>query len=177
MIKIEDLDFELFIPEDKLLIRVKELAKAINADYNGKNPILLAVLNGSFMFMSDICKEISLAADVSFIKLASYSGTKSTGTITPLLGLSKSLKGRDVVIIEDIVDTGKSMAYLLDLIKRENPKSVEIASLLVKPEALKENVTIKYRGFDIPDLFVVGYGLDYCGKGRNLRHLYQKREK
>ncbi|MBD3629229.1 hypoxanthine phosphoribosyltransferase [Cyclobacterium sp.] len=177
MIKIEDLDFELFIPEDKLLIRVKELAKAINVDYYGKNPILLAVLNGSFMFMSDICKEINLTADVSFIKLASYSGTKSTGNITPLLGLSESLKDRDVVIIEDIVDTGQSMVYLLDLIKRENPKSVEIASLLVKPEALKESVTIKYRGFDIPDLFVVGYGLDYCGKGRNLRHLYQKREK
>lgn len=177
MIKIKDLDFELFIPENKLLVRVKELANAINEDYNGKNPILLAVLNGSFMFMSDICKEINLAADVSFIKLASYSGTKSTGTISSLVGLSESLIDRDVVIVEDIVDTGRSMVYLLDLINRENPRSVEIASLLVKPEALKESVHIKYRGFDIPDLFVVGYGLDYCGKGRNLRHLYQKREK
>jgi len=177
MIKIEDLYFELFIPEEQLLEKVSTLAEAVNKDYSGKNPILLAVLNGSFMFMSDICKDIDLEVDVSFIKLASYSGTRSTGLVTSLLGLNTSLKDKDVIIIEDIVDTGKSMVFLMDLIQRENPKSVEIVSLLVKPDALEEDVSIKYRGFDIPDLFVVGYGLDYCGKGRNIRHLYQKKEK
>ncbi|SHM59561.1 hypoxanthine phosphoribosyltransferase [Cyclobacterium lianum] len=177
MIKIEDLSFELFIPEEKLLKRVKELAAAINQDYYGKSPILLAVLNGSFMFMSDICKEINLEAEITFVKLASYSGTKSTGNVNNLLGIGQSLKDREVIVIEDIIDTGKSMRHLLDLIRPEKPASVHIASLLVKPDALQEEIDIRYRGFDIPDLFVVGYGLDYCGKGRNLRQLYQKTEK
>jgi len=176
MIKIKDLFFAPFITEAQLLSRVNELGTEINEDYRGKSPVLVAVLNGSFMFMSDICKAIDLPIGITFVKIASYSGTQSTGKVRSLLGLECDLSGKDVIIIEDIVDTGKSMCYLLDQLGRENPRSVEIASLLLKPTALQENLRIRYIGFEIPDLFVVGYGLDYSGQGRNLRSLYQKTE-
>lgn len=173
MIQLKHLVFEQFLKEAVLLKRVKELANAINHDYQGKNPIFLAVLNGSFMFMSDICKEVTVDVTVSFIKIASYSGVKSEGKVRDLIGLEESLQGRDVLIVEDIVDTGTSMSHLLETINAENPKSVEVVSLLTKPEALKKPIDIKYVGFEIPDLFVVGYGLDFEGLGRNLRDLYQ----
>jgi hypoxanthine phosphoribosyltransferase len=173
MIQLKHLVFEPYLKEEILLKRVKELAGAINQDYQGKNPIFLAVLNGSFMFMSDICKEVSVDVTVSFIKIASYSGVKSEGKVRDLIGLEESLEGKDVIIVEDIVDTGTSMSHLLDAISVKNPKSVEVVSLLTKPEALKKSINIKYVGFEIPDLFVVGYGLDYEGLGRNLRDLYQ----
>lgn len=176
MIKINDLFFAPLIPEAQLLNRVNELAAEITTDYRGKSPVLVAVLNGSFMFMSDICKAIDLPIGITFVKIASYSGTKSTGEVRQLLGLEVDLSGKDVIIVEDIVDTGKSMAYLLDLLNRENPRSLEIVSLLLKPAALQEDLQIRYIGFEIPDLFVVGYGLDYSGQGRNLRSLYQKTE-
>lgn len=155
---------------------MNQLAVAINEDYKDKPLVILAVLNGSFMFMSDICKAIDLPIEVSFVKIASYSGTQSTGNVRQLLGLDTDLEGKNVLIVEDIVDTGKSMAYLLDLIRSSKPASLEIVSLFVKPDALKEKIHIQYTGFEIPDLFVIGYGLDYKGQGRNLRQLYQKTE-
>lgn len=176
MIKIHDLFFKPFISEEQLVNRVNQLADAINEDYKGKSLVILAVLNGSFMFMSDICKAIDLPMEVSFVKLASYSGTQSTGNVRVLMGLDTDLEGKDVLIVEDIVDTGKSMSYLLDLLGSSNPASLEIASLFLKPDALKERIRIRYTGFEIPDLFVIGYGLDYKGQGRNLRQLYQKTE-
>ena len=177
MIKLNDLFFEPYLSEKVILNRVKELAVSINRDYQTKNPIFLAVLNGSFMFMSDICKEISVNMSISFIKVASYSGLKSDGKVRDLIGLGESLKDKDVVIVEDIVDTGTSMAHLLEIINNEQPSSVEVVSLLLKPDALKEPVKIKYIGFEIPDLFVVGYGLDFQGQGRNLKDIYQIVEK
>ena len=173
MIKLKNLFFEPFLTEKVILKRVKELAASINNDYQTKNPIFLAVLNGSFMFMSDICKEISVEMSVSFIKVASYSGLKSQGSVRDLIGLDESLIGKDVIIVEDIVDTGNSMAHLLEMINKEQPSSVELVSLLFKPDALVKPIKIKYVGFEIPDLFVVGYGLDYQGQGRNLRDIYQ----
>ena len=173
MIQLEHLVFEQYLKEETILKRVKELAEAINQDYQGKNPIFLAVLNGSFMFMSDICKEVSVDITVSFIKIASYTGINSDGKVRDLIGLEESLQGRDVIIVEDIVDTGTSMSHLLETINAKNPKSVEVVSLLTKPEALKKPINIKYVGFEIPDLFVVGYGLDFEGLGRNLKDLYQ----
>ena len=172
MIQLKHLVFEQYLKEETILKRVKELAEAINQDYQGKNPIFLAVLNGSFMFMSDICKEVSVDITVSFIKIASYTGINSDGKVRDLIGLEESLQGRDVIIVEDIVDTGTSMSHLLETINAKNPKSVEVVSLLTKPEALKKPINIKYVGFEIPDLFVVGYGLDFEGLGRNLKDFY-----
>jgi len=173
IIAIKDLFFESYLEEEVIINRIKELARAINLDYKTKNPILLAVLNGSFMFMSDICKEITLDISISFIKVASYSGLKSDGKVRDLIGLEESLEGKDVLIVEDIVDTGKSMTHLLKIINEKQPKSLEIVSLLLKPAALKEPIDVKYTGFEIPDVFVIGYGLDYDGHGRNLRNIYQ----
>jgi len=177
MIKLKDLFFEPYLSEKVILNRVKELAVSINRDYQTKNPVFLAVLNGSFMFMSDICKEISVDMSISFIKVASYSGLISDGKVRELIGLGESLKDKDVLIVEDIVDTGTSMTHLLEIINNEQPSSVEVVSLLLKPGALKEPVKIKYIGFEIPDLFVVGYGLDFQGQGRNLKDIYQIVEK
>jgi hypoxanthine phosphoribosyltransferase len=173
IIKIKDLVFEAYLEEKVILDRIKVLANAINHDYKTKKPILLAVLNGSFMFMSDICKEISIDMTVSFIKVASYSGRNSDGKVRELIGLDESLENRDVLIVEDIVDTGNTMAELIGIITEKQPKSVEIVSLLMKPDALKKPIAVRYKGFEVPDLFVVGYGLDYDGQGRNLRNIYR----
>ncbi|MFC4871216.1 hypoxanthine phosphoribosyltransferase [Negadavirga shengliensis] len=173
MVKIKDRRFEPYIHESKVLERVSLLAKNIERDYRGKEPLLLAVLNGSFMFISDLAKSINIPIEVSFIKISSYQATRSSGEIKKLVGLDRVLKGRDVIIVEDIVDTGKSMAYILEMVQEQEPASVEIASLLLKPASLEQQIKIKYLGFEIPDAFVVGYGLDYDGLGRNLNHIYQ----
>jgi hypoxanthine phosphoribosyltransferase len=173
MIKIKDKFFQPYIGSGDLLEKVSLLAKKIEDDYKHTDPVLLAVLNGSFMFMSDLSKAINIPVEVSFVKVASYQSTQSSGQISDLIGLEMDLEGRDVIIIEDIVDTGRSMAHILKKIVSQNPNTVEIASLLLKPAALKEKIRIKYLGFEIPDLFVVGYGLDYMGFGRNLNQIYQ----
>ncbi len=173
MIKIKDKFFKPYISSGELLEKVSLLAKKIEDDYNHTEPVLLAVLNGSFMFMADLSKAINIPVEVSFVKVASYQSTQSSGQVRDLIGLGMGLEGRDVIIIEDIVDTGRSMAHILKLIVSQNPNSVEIASLLHKPSALREAIKIKYLGFEIPDLFVVGYGLDYMGFGRNLNQIYQ----
>lgn len=173
MLKIKDKEFTLYLSQKELERKVKELGEQISKDYQGKSPIVLGVLNGAFMFLSDLMKEVEVPLELSFIKIASYSGTNSTGKVKEVIGLSEDVKGRHVLIVEDIVDTGLSMTHLKEMVEAQKPASIAIASLLVKPEALKEPIDIDYVGFDIPTKFVVGYGLDYDGFGRNLKEIYQ----
>ncbi len=172
-ITIHDKQFETYISEEQILQKVKEMADAINKDYEGKKPLFIPILNGAFMFASDLFKCISIPAEVSFIKLASYKGMKSSGNIITAIGLDYDLYGRDVVIVEDIVDTGKTLNEFLPKLEHQQPASLKIAALLHKPEATIYPLSISYTGFTIPNKFVVGYGLDYDGQGRNLKEIYQ----
>src|SRR5690606_13975135 len=144
----------------------------ITSDYQDKTPIMIGILNGAFMFLSDLSKHIDLPLEILFIKVASYESMTSTGTVRFLIGLEKDLEGKDVIIVEDIIDTGLSMNYILELIQEKNPNSVQVVSLLMKPDSLKQDVSANYVGFQIPDKFVVGYGLDFEGFGRNLKQIY-----
>ena len=175
-IKVHDKTFSTFLSESAINEQVKRIAQEINTDYKGKTPLFIAILNGSFMFASDLFKELEIEAQVCFIKLASYQGVKSTGNVVTSIGLDVSLKDREVIVIEDIVDTGKTLHDFLPQIMDQNPSSVKLATLLHKPEALKYSLTIDYVGFSIPHKFVVGYGLDYDGLGRNLREIFQLAE-
>ena len=159
MIQLHDKQFVRYINEEQLREEISWMAQKINRDYTGKKPLFLAILNGAFMFAADLYRQISIEAEISFVKLASYEGTSSTGEVQSLLGLSEDIKGRDIIIVEDIVDTGRSMAHLIGQLNQQEPASIALATLLVKPDALLEPVEIKYQGFDIPNLFVVGYGL------------------
>jgi hypoxanthine phosphoribosyltransferase len=172
-IKVHDKSFEIYLPEAKIQEHVKALAQQINADYAGKKPLFIAILNGSFMFASDLFKYLTIDAEICFIKLASYKGMKSSGNVVTAIGLDQDLIGRDVVIVEDIVDTGKTLHEFLPKLQHQQPASLKIVTLLHKPEALKHSLTIDYIGFSIPNKFVVGYGLDYDGLGRNLKEIYQ----
>ena len=173
MIQIKDKTFKPFIKEKDLLKRVAELGQQITVDYSGKTPIVIGVLNGAFMFLSDLSKAIDMTVEISFMKISSYEALTSSGEIKTIMGLEKDLRDRDVIIVEDIVDTGLSMSHILEEIKRKKPRSIAVASLLLKPEALKTDISIKYIGFEIPNKFVVGYGLDYDGHGRNLKEIFQ----
>lgn len=173
MIQIKDKRFAPFIEESQLLERVAELGRNITKDYRGTSPLLIGIMNGAFMFLSDLSKNIDLPVELSFVKISSYKSTSSTGTVTPLIGLDTALEGRDVIIVEDIVDTGLSMSYILEMVQKNRPNSLEVATLLLKPEALRKDIQPKYVGFEIPNKFVVGYGLDYDGLGRNLKEIYQ----
>ncbi len=175
-IKLRDKAFDIYISEEKILEKVKELAENINRDYKDKKPLFIAILNGSFMFASDLFKHITIDAEITFIKLASYKGMKSSGQVITAIGLEMDLIDRDVIIVEDIVDTGKTLHYFIPKLQHQQPASLKIASLLHKPEALKHPLTIDYIGFNIPNKFVVGYGLDYDGLGRNLKEIYQLAE-
>jgi hypoxanthine phosphoribosyltransferase len=175
-IKVHDKTFDTFLSESAINEQVKRIAQEINTDYKGKTPLFIAILNGSFMFASDLFKELEIEAQVCFIKLASYQGVKSTGNVVTSIGLDVSLKDREVIVIEDIVDTGKTLHDFLPQIMDQHPSSLKIATLLHKPEALKYSLTIDYVGFSIPNKFVVGYGLDYDGLGRNLREIFQLAE-
>src|SRR5919199_3412259 len=150
-IKLRDKAFEIFISEEIILQKVKELAENINRDYQGKKPLFIAILNGSFMFAADLFKHITIDAEITFIKLASYKGMKSSGQVITAIGLELDLIDRDVIIIEDIVDTGKTLHYFLPKLQHQQPASLKIASLLHKPEALKHPLTIDYIGFNIPN--------------------------
>lgn|SRR5690554_5034457 len=173
MIQIKDKQFVPFIKEPELLQRVSALGRQITEDYRGSSPLLIGIMNGAFMFLSDLAKHIDLPVELSFVKISSYESMASTGTVRPLIGLDTALAGRDVIIVEDIVDTGLSMSYILEMVQKSKPKSLQIATLLLKPEALKKNIEARYIGFEIPNKFVVGYGLDYDGLGRNLKEIYQ----
>lgn len=171
-IQVKDKSFSLFIPEEKILKEVRRIAAQISKDYEGKEPVFLAVLNGSFIFAADLLKEVSLPCEISFVKLASYQGVSTTGQIREVIGLNVDLTGRPVIIIEDIVDTGLTMAHMLDVLKQQNPASIDICTLLLKPGKLQVNLDIKYCCLEIPNDFIVGYGLDYNGYGRNTRDIY-----
>lgn len=171
--QVRDKEFKVFIPFEEISERVKNLGAAINADYENLNPIFIAVLNGSFMFASDLIREISTPCEISFVKFSSYDSTSSTGVLNELLGLRENIAGRHVIILEDIVDTGNTISHIWELLQKENAASLSVVTLLFKPEALEKEVAIRYVGFSIPETFVVGYGLDYDGMGRNLKDLYQ----
>jgi hypoxanthine phosphoribosyltransferase len=175
-VKVNDKTFEIYLSEEVIQQKVRELAAAINRDYEGKRPLFIGILNGSFIFASDLFKHITIDAEISFIKLISYKGTRSTGNVVTSIGLEEGLKGRDVVIVEDIVDTGKTMNEFLPQLRNQQPASLKIAALLHKPEATQFPLTLDYIGFQIPNKFVVGYGLDYDGLGRNLKEIYQLAE-
>ena len=172
-IKVRDKSFETYLSEETIQKRIAEMAAEINRDYEGKMPLFIAILNGSFMFATDLFKHLTIDAEICFIKLVSYKGMKSTGHITTAIGLDQDLFGRDVIIIEAIVDTGKTLGYFLPKLEHQQPASLKIAALLHKPEATVHPITIDYTGFSIPNKFVVGYGLDYDGCGRNLKEIYQ----
>ncbi|MCB0505495.1 MAG: hypoxanthine phosphoribosyltransferase [Cyclobacteriaceae bacterium] len=171
--KIKDKTFTPLLPAEEIAAKVNTLARQINKDYKGTKPLFIAILNGSFIFAADLLKEIDLECEVSFVKLSSYSEMTSSGTVKELIGINENIFNRDVIIIEDIVDTGNTMRVVLDEFRDRGVKSVEIVSLLVKPEALVNSIDIKYVGFEIPNKFVVGYGLDYDGFGRNTKAIYQ----
>lgn len=177
-ITVIDKEFELFIPYEKIRSIVEEMADKMNRDFEGKNPLFLCILNGSFMFAAEIFKRISLLdAEISFIKLASYSGTQTTGSVKELIGLNENLAGRTVIVLEDIVDSGITISNTIEQIKAKNPAEVKVATLLLKPDALKTKVQLDYIGLEIPNDFIVGYGLDYDGRGRNLIDIYKTTEK
>ncbi|HUP12309.1 MAG TPA: hypoxanthine phosphoribosyltransferase [Niastella sp.] len=167
-IRVHDKQFEPYLNAAMIAERIKEIAGKLNKDYADKKPLFIAILNGSFMFASDLFKELAIDAEICFIKLASYKGTKSTGHVITAIGLDMDLFGRDVVIVEDIVDTGKTLSEFLPQLKHQQPASLKIVALLHKPEATVFPITIDYLGFSIPNKFVVGYGLDYDGLGRNI---------
>ena len=171
-VKIKDRSFAVSIPEEEIKERVAALGAKISADLAGEQPLFLAVLNGSFVFAADLLRAVSVPCEISFVRMASYQGTSSTGKVRQLIGLNESIEGRTVVIVEDIIDSGLTMKELLLLLENYNPKRVLISALLVKPGNLKVDLDIPYCCFEIPNDFIVGYGLDYDGEGRNLRHIY-----
>ncbi len=173
VIQVIDKKFKPYITAAEIDIRIKDMAEKINEDYKGKKPIFIAILNGSFMFASDLFKSISIEAEICFIKLASYKGTKSTGNVITSIGLDEPLQGRHVVIVEDIVDTGNTLTKFLPQLYNQQPASLKIAALLQKPEALEHPLDIHYIGFSVPNKFLLGFGLDYDGLGRNLAEIYQ----
>ena len=173
-IKVLDKEFELFIPYEKIRSVVEKMADEMNRDLVGKNPLFLCVLNGAFMFAAEVFKRVSLLdAEISFVKLASYAGTSTTGNVKQLIGLNEDLEGRTVVVLEDIIDTGITMNATIDKMKHMEAEDVKIATLLFKPKAFQKDFKIDYIGMDIPNDFIVGYGLDYDGKGRNLPDIYK----
>src|SRR5688572_380044 len=172
-IKLHDKSFDTYLPAESIQGRIQEIAADISRDYKDKKPLFIAILNGSFMFAADLFRHLTIDAEICFIKLVSYKGMKSTGHITTAIGLDQDIFGRDIIIIEDIVDTGKTLHVFLPKLEHQQPASLKIAALLHKPEATVFPLDIQYLGFSIPDKFVVGYGLDYDGLGRNLKEIYQ----
>ena len=171
-IKIHDKKFRISYPEAEILKHVQAVADRINKDMKDKNPLFLAVLNGSFVFAADLMRLITIPCEISFVKLASYQGTMSTGKSKEVIGINEDISGRTVIILEDIVESGLTMKRMIDSLGTRNPESVHICTLLLKPEKLKVNLNIEYAAMEIPNDFIVGYGLDYNQQGRNLRDIY-----
>ena len=172
IVKIKDKSFRVSIPEAEIKNRVKLLAQQMSKDLEGKNPLFLAVLNGSFVFAADLMREMTIPCEISCVKLASYQGTTSTGKIKEVIGINEDLSGRTVVIVEDIVESGQTMKRMIESLGTRNPASVQICTLFFKPEKLKEDLTLDYVAFRIPDDFILGYGLDYDQQGRGLKDVY-----
>lgn len=176
-IKVEDREFEIFLENDTINKRIRLLGIQLNVDYEGKCPLFIGILNGSFLFMADLIKEIDIPCQVAFMRVASYEGTSSSGQVKELIGLPDAIEGRDIIIVEDIVDTGLTLTHIVKTIKEKNPSSLKVASLLLKPAALQYEIDeLYYVGFEISNEFVVGYGLDYNGLGRNLTDIYRATE-
>jgi hypoxanthine phosphoribosyltransferase len=171
-ITIKDKTFEISMPEAKIKQRVKEVAQQISHDMEGKNPLFLAVLNGAFIFAADLMREMTIPCEISFVKLASYQGTTSTGKIKEVIGINEDLSGRTVIILEDIVETGQTIRRMIDQLGTRNPASIHVCTLYFKPERLQEDLALDYVAFYIPNDFILGYGLDYDQQGRGLRDLY-----
>ncbi len=172
-IKLGDKEFQLMIDRDTIQTAVERLAIQINRDYEGENPLFVAVLNGAFMFAADFIKKITIRNQISFVKFASYEGTESTGKVNELIGVNEKLKGRNIVILEDIIDTGKTFEHMLEVFGKHEPASLKIVSLLLKPDAYHHRIPIDYVGMEIENKFVVGYGLDYNNMGRHFEDIYE----
>ena len=173
-IQIDDKDFDLMLEYDQIKKRIRLIGIQLNVDFENRIPVFIGVLNGSFVFLGDLIKEITIASEVTFVKVKSYNGDQSSGIISDEINISMSLKNRDVIVVEDIVDTGKTLKYILEKIKAHNPASINVCSLLFKPNAVQEEIEeLTYVGFEIPNDFVVGYGLDYNGLGRNFKDIYK----
>lgn len=172
-IKLHDKVFEVSIPSEKIQEAVKSVADQISADYSADDcPIFLSVLNGSFMFTADLLKNLNFNCEISFTKLSSYQGTSTTGKVNELIGITQSLKNRVVIVLEDIIDTGTTLEKLVEIIGAQQPREVKVATFLFKPEAYKKDLKIDYIGMEIPNDFIVGYGLDYKELGRNYKDIY-----
>lgn len=175
-VKIKDKTFKVSIPEAVIKERVKGLAQKMSKDLEGKNPLFLAVLNGAFIFAADLMREMTIPCEISFVKLASYQGTTSTGKIHEVLGINEDLTGRTVVIIEDIVESGQTMQRMIEALGTRQPASVQICCLFFKPECLQKDLKLDYVAFEIANDFIVGYGLDYDQQGRSLKAIYSLSE-
>ena len=172
-IQVKDREFEVFLKEEGIQKEIKRVAAEINRDYAGKEPLFLCVLNGSFMFAADLLKDVNIPCNVSFVKVSSYQGTDTTGKVKELMGLQEDVEGRHIIIVEDIVDTGYTMRDVLDSLAEKKAASVQVCALLCKPDKLKVDINLKYLAMNIPNGFIVGYGLDYDGFGRNSRDIYK----
>jgi len=172
-IRLHDLEFKPYISTDQLRQCIQQMGAALTTDYKGRNPLFLGVLNGAFVFAADLLRACDMDCEISFIRLSSYAGTQSSGSVATVIGLQMDVTGRDVVIVEDIVDSGRTLHEFLPELWKLEPASVRIAALLLKPDALEFDVNVDYIGFEIPSRFVVGYGLDYNGLGRNLPDIWQ----
>lgn len=171
IVTLKDKQFKPYIQSEQIEAAVKKVAQQINSDLKNEMPLFVAVLNGSFMFAADLMKEINFPCEISFVKMASYHGTESTGKVNELIGLNQNIEGRTVVIIEDIVDTGNTIEKLTSILKEKKVKNFKIATALLKPSVYKKSIKIDYVGLEIPNDFVVGYGLDYDGLGRNIKDI------
>jgi hypoxanthine phosphoribosyltransferase len=172
-VKVKDKEFESFIPAAEIDTLVKGLADRINEDFKGKNPLFLAILNGSFVFAADLMRKISIPCNISFVKFASYSGTKTTEIVKELIGVNEEIRDRHIILIEDIIDTGNTIESILTDLDKMKPAEVKIACFCHKPDAFRKSYKIDYIGINIPNEFIVGYGLDYDGYGRNLPDIYK----
>lgn len=172
IVTVKDKQFSLSISAQRIQERVAEVAAQISQDLEGKNPLFLAVLNGSFMYAADLVRNITTPCEVAFVRFSSYEGMGSTGKVKEVMGLTDNIEGRTVVVVEDIIDSGLTMQQLLGNLREKNPAEIRVASLLVKPDNLEVELDIAYTCFNIPNDFIVGYGLDYDGFGRNLPAIY-----
>lgn len=173
VVKVLDKEFELFISYNHIQERIKQIAGVMNLELAELNPVFLAVLNGAFFFAADLMKEICFPCELSFVKISSYRGMQSSGVAETLIGLDENLGGRNIVIVEDIVDTGNTMHDLTQKLEKIKPASVRIATLILKPDALQKNVPLDYIGYEVPDEFLIGYGLDYDKQGRHFKDIYK----
>lgn len=175
MVKLHDLEFEPYISEDEIMKVIDGISEILNSDFGDKKPVFLGVLNGSFMFASEIIKRFKGDCEVSFVKMGSYEGTETTGNVKTLLGLNQELKGRQVVLLEDIVDTGNTLVEIDQILKQSQVENYKVVTLFYKPDAYKKDIPVHYKGMEIPNEFIVGFGLDYDGLGRNLTQVYKRK--